>query len=35
LIINNPAVARKIMQVFEADWAASNKVSKPKTKKAA
>ena len=25
LIINNPAVARKIMQVFEADWAASSK----------
>jgi phosphatidylserine/phosphatidylglycerophosphate/cardiolipin synthase-like enzyme len=35
LIINNPAVARKIMQVFEADWAASSKISKPKTKKAA
>jgi phosphatidylserine/phosphatidylglycerophosphate/cardiolipin synthase-like enzyme len=35
LIINNPAVARKIMQVFEADWAVSSKSSKPKTKKAA
>ncbi|MEO7135001.1 MAG: phospholipase D-like domain-containing protein, partial [Vicinamibacterales bacterium] len=35
LIINNPAVARKIMQVFEADWAASNKGNKAKAKKAA
>jgi len=35
LIINNPAVARKIMQVFEADWAASSKSHKAKTKKAA
>ena len=35
LIINNPAVARKIMQVFEADWAASSKRSKAKAKKAA
>jgi cardiolipin synthase A/B len=35
LIINNPAVARKIMQVFEADWAASSTRSKVKAKKAA
>jgi cardiolipin synthase len=34
LIINNPTVARKILQVFEADWAASVK-GKAKTKKAA
>lgn len=34
LIINNPAVARNILQVFEADWEASTK-GKAKTKKAA
>ena len=34
LIINNPTVARKILQVFEADWAASAK-TKAKVKKAA
>ena len=28
LIINNPAVARKLMQVFESDWAASSKGAK-------
>jgi cardiolipin synthase len=36
LIVNNPAVARKILQVFEADWAAANaKGDKPKVKTAA
>jgi cardiolipin synthase len=35
LIINNPTVARKILQVFEADWAASNRRVKAKAKKAA
>lgn len=35
LIINNPAVAKKILQVFEADWIASAKGSKAKAKKAA
>jgi cardiolipin synthase A/B len=34
LIINNPTVARKILQVFETDWAASTK-SRAKAKKAA
>ena len=28
LIINNPAVARKIQQVFESDWADSGKAAK-------
>jgi hypothetical protein len=32
LIINNPTVARKLLQVFETDWAASGK---RKAKKAA
>lgn len=37
LIVNNPAVARKILQVFEADWASSTgaKGDKPKVKTAA
>lgn len=36
LIINNPTVARKILQVFEADWAASIKgKTKARVKKAA
>ena len=35
LIINNPAVARKILQVFEADWADSTKGQKAKAKKVA
>jgi cardiolipin synthase A/B len=35
LIINNPTVARKILQVFEADWAASTRAHKAKAKKAA
>jgi phosphatidylserine/phosphatidylglycerophosphate/cardiolipin synthase-like enzyme len=30
LIINNPGVARKIMQVFESDWADSSKRAKAK-----
>ena len=30
LIITNPAVARKLLQVFEADWAESGKSSKAK-----
>lgn len=34
LIINNPGVARKIMQVFESDWADSAKGAKVKTEKA-
>ncbi len=34
LIVNNRAVARKILQVFDADWAAANK-GKSKAKKAA
>lgn len=34
LIVNNPAAARKILQVFEADWAASIK-GKARAKKAA
>ncbi|HEX6162944.1 MAG TPA: phospholipase D-like domain-containing protein [Vicinamibacterales bacterium] len=33
LIINNPAVARKIQQVFEADWADSSKGAKEKAAK--
>ena len=32
LIINNPGVARKIMQVFESDWADSSKRAKAKDK---
>jgi cardiolipin synthase len=32
LIVNNPAVARKILQVFEADWTASTSTAKPKAK---
>jgi cardiolipin synthase A/B len=32
LIINNPTVARKILQVFEADWAEAAKGSKGKSK---
>ena len=35
LIINNPTVARKILQVFEADWAAATKCAKVKVEKAA
>lgn len=35
LIIHNPTVARKILQVFDADWAASAKGYKAKAKKAA
>lgn len=35
LIINNPAVARKILQVFEIDWGYSRKGQKPKAAKAA
>ena len=35
LIINNPTVARKILQVFDADWAASRGRDKAKPKKAA
>lgn len=35
LIVNNPAVARKLLQVFEADWSDSAKGAKAKTKKAA
>ena len=34
LIISNPPVARKILQVFEADWADADKGSKPKDAKA-
>jgi phosphatidylserine/phosphatidylglycerophosphate/cardiolipin synthase-like enzyme len=34
LIINNPAVARKIMQVFESDWADCGKGAKSKAKAA-
>ena len=34
LIINNPAVARKILQVFDADWADSSKRAKAKAKAA-
>jgi phosphatidylserine/phosphatidylglycerophosphate/cardiolipin synthase-like enzyme len=34
LVINNPGVARKIMQVFEADWADSAKGAKARTEKA-
>ena len=30
LIINNPTVARKLLQVFESDWADSGKSSKAK-----
>jgi cardiolipin synthase len=33
LIINNPGVARKIMQVFESDWADSSKRAKAKAEK--
>lgn len=33
LIINNPTVARRLMQVFEADWDASAKDDKPTEKK--
>ena len=33
LIINNPGVARKIMQVFESDWADSSKGAKAKAAK--
>ena len=33
LIINNPTVARKILQVFEADWADSGKGAKAKAAK--
>ena len=33
LIINNPAVAKKIMQVFESDWADSSKGAKAKAAK--
>ena len=33
LIINNPAVARKILQVFESDWAGSSKRAKAKAAK--
>ncbi len=35
LIINNPAAAKKILQVFEADWAASTKGDKARAKTAA
>ena len=35
LIINNPTVATKIQQVFDADWAASLRSRKAKAKKAA
>jgi phosphatidylserine/phosphatidylglycerophosphate/cardiolipin synthase-like enzyme len=35
LIISNPAVARKILQVFESDWSASIKAEKTKAKTAA
>jgi phosphatidylserine/phosphatidylglycerophosphate/cardiolipin synthase-like enzyme len=35
LIISNPTVARKILQVFEADWAEAEKGSKAKVKDAA
>ena len=34
LIINNPAVARKLMQVFESDWADTGKGAKAKAKAA-
>ncbi len=33
LIINNPAVARKILQVFDSDWADSSKGAKAKAAK--
>jgi cardiolipin synthase len=33
LIINNPAVARKLLQVFESDWADSSKGAKDKAAK--
>jgi phosphatidylserine/phosphatidylglycerophosphate/cardiolipin synthase-like enzyme len=35
LIINNPGVARKIMQVFESDWADSSKRARAKAARAA
>jgi phosphatidylserine/phosphatidylglycerophosphate/cardiolipin synthase-like enzyme len=35
LIVHNPTVARKILQVFDADWAASIGAGKAKAKKAA
>jgi phosphatidylserine/phosphatidylglycerophosphate/cardiolipin synthase-like enzyme len=34
LLINNPTVTRKLMQVFEADWEACGKVDKADAKKA-